>query len=513
MADSLSRKQVPSNPDAERQVLGAVLTDARAMDKVATILQPEDFYIPKHQNIYAAALELYVGKEAIDSLTVISKIPTQKSAVLELIDGVRTSVNLESYARLVKSASEKRSILEVANQLASMAHDKELDEVKSFAKTVVTKVLTNDDERKSLLSPADQVQVLRDLIRAKREGGPIGTSSGFSRLDGLTGGLIPGSLVVVGARTSVGKSSFAENIAENVAKQGKPVLFVSIEMDPDQMMYRFAKRWGLSEAVIDYGSDDAESKQALEDLIEKRLALPLHIWNAPSASTVGIRAHLNQLQADVGEVGLVVVDYLQLLTDTFGGKVPEHLRLGMITKTLKGMAREYQLPVILISQLNRNSDQRGVLPEPRLSDIRESGRIEEDADLILMLWREKEPDFMGNDTHLKIAKNRQGPLGTVPIRFNKPVFTFVEPTNEQLATRPVRDDEEDDDDDYTGGLGGADPDTYGKAWGEEIPRLLGNNPEGINWTTDSMDEADRKKRAYAISQAREEGEEDYPDGY
>lgn len=449
MADNLSRKQVPSNPDAERQVLGAVLTDPKAIDTVATILSPEDFYIPKHQKIYDAALALYVGKEAIDSLTVISRIPDQKSAVLELIDGVRSTVNLESYARLVKAAAEKRGILDVANQLATMAYDKELGEVKSFAKSVVTKVLTNDDERKSLLSPEDQVQVLRDLIRSKRESGPIGTETGFSRLDGMTGGLTPGSLVVVGARTSVGKSSFAENIAENVAKQFKPVLYVSIEMDPDQMMYRFAKRWGLSTSIIDYGTDDEASNKALERLIDKRLKLPLHIWNAPAASTVGIRAHLNQLQAEVGDVGLVVVDYLQLMTDTFGGKIPEHLRLGMITKTLKHMAREYKLPVILITQLNRNSDQRGVLPEPRLSDIRESGRIEEDADLILLLWREKEPDFMGNDTHLKIAKNRQGPLGSVPIIFNKPVFTFSEPTNAQLAARPLVDE----DDESTAGFG------------------------------------------------------------
>jgi replicative DNA helicase len=474
MANSLSRKQVPSNPDAERQVLGAVLTDSKAIDTVATILQPEDFYIPKNQKIYEAALALYVGKEAIDSLTVISRIPEQKAAVLELIDGVRSAVNLESYSRLVKQAAEKRSILDVATQLADMAYDKELEEVKTFAKSVVTKVLTNDDERKSLLSPADQVQVLRDLIKSKREGGPVGTSTGFSRLDGLTGGLIPGSLVVVGARTSVGKSSFAENIAENVAKQGKATLYVSIEMDPEQMMYRFGKRWGLSESIIEYGTNDKDSNRALEALIEKKLALPLHIWNAPSASTVGIRAHLNQLQADVGDVGLVVVDYLQLMTDTFGGKIPEHLRLGMITKTLKHMAREYKLPVVLITQLNRNSDQRGVLPEPRLSDIRESGRIEEDADLILLLWREKEPDHMGNDTHMKIAKNRQGPLGTVPIIFNKPVFTFVEPTNAQLAARPVKDDDEDDDEYETAGLGGGIKEPYASSpeapeTGEEAP--------------------------------------------
>ncbi len=466
MADNLARKTLPSNPDAERQVLGAILTDTRAMDLVAPLLGAEDFYIPKHQRIFDAALTLYAAKDAVDVTTVASRVPEAEATLTELADGIRITTNVESHAGIVKEASQKRNILEVANQLAAMAYDKELTEVKSFAKSVVTQVLTDDDERKSLLSPADQVEVLREMIREKREGGPIGMSSGFTRLDGFTGGLQPGNLIVVGARTSVGKSSFAENIAENVAGQGHAVMYVSVEMDPKQMAYRFAKRWGLSESVVDFGTNDEASNASLERLVEHRLKLPMHIWNAPSANTVGIRAHLNQLQANVGKVGLVIIDYLQLMTDTFGGKIPEHLRLGMISKTLKQMAREYQLPVMLITQLNRNSDQRGVLPEPRLSDIRESGRIEEDADLILMLWREKEADFMGNDTHLKIEKNRQGPLGPVPIKFHKPSFLFSEPTNAELAKRPI----EDDDDGLTSGFttGAGSKETGQAGEGEEI---------------------------------------------
>lgn len=454
MADSLSRKTLPSNPDAERQVLGAILTDANAMDTVAPILSSDDFYIPKHGRVYEAALEIFAAKDAIDYTTLIAKVPQLEPTISELVEAVRRPGNVESHARIVKTAAEKREILGVANELVAMAYDKELPEVKDYAKSVVTKVLTNDEERRSLLTPADQVDILRDLIAKRRDaGGSTGTSTGFSRLDGMTGGLHGGSLVILGARTSVGKSSFAENIAENVAGQGKVVLYVSVEMEPDQMADRFAKRYGLSPSIIEFGVDDDLSNAALEKFIQHRLKLPLYIWDAPSADTVSIRAHLNQLQAEAGTVDLVIVDYLQLMTDTFGGKIPEHLRLGMITKTLKKMAREYKIPVLLITQLNRNSDQRGVLPEPRLSDIRESGRIEEDADLILFLWREKEVDILGNDTHLKIAKNRQGALGIVPIMFTKPVFTFSEPTNAQLAARPVERDENDEDDEETAGYG------------------------------------------------------------
>lgn len=441
MADSLARKTLPSNPDAERQVLGAILTDRKAIDLVAPLLAPEDFYIPKHQKIYEAALAIYTDKDAVDVTTVSAKLPGQQDIVEELADGIRATTNVESHAKVVKTAADKRNILDVANRLASMAYDKELEEVRTFAKTAVTEILTNDDERKKLLSPDDQVDLLYEIIREKRDGGPVAISTGFQRLDGYMGGLKPGDLVVVGARTSVGKSSFAENIAEAVAEQQKPVLYVSVEMEPKQMVYRFAKRWGLSPSIVDYGVDDERSRESVEQFARHRRKLPLYIENAPSATTVEIRAYLNQLQADVGKVELVVVDYLQLMADTFGGKLSENLRLGMITKTLKQMAREYSLPILLITQLNRDSDKRGVLPEPRLSDIRESGRIEEDADVILMLWRDKEPDFMGNDTHLKVEKNRQGPLGKVPIIFNKPTFSFTEPTNAQLANRPTDEEE------------------------------------------------------------------------
>lgn len=457
-----SRKQQPSDQDAERQVLGAILTSARAMDEVAPILLAEDFYIPKHQKIYQAAIDLYAAKNAIDLTTVGSKVPDQKATLVELIDGVRTPANVVDHAKAVKSFARRRDILAVAGKMADLAYDKELEEVQAYAKSVVTQVLTSDDERKSLLSPSDQVKLLRNIIAERKEGINHGVSSGFRRLDALTGGLRRGDLVVLGARTSVGKSSFAECVAENVAKAGHPVLFVSVEMDPAQMAVRMARRWGISEQALN-GVEDQFVDDDLNNFIADRLEMPLYIWNAPGASTVGIRAHLNQLQAQVGAVDLLVIDYLQLLDDTFGGKLPEHIRLGKITKTLKQIAREYQLPIMLVTQLNRASDQRGVLPEPRLSDIRESGRIEEDSDLILFLWKENQMDAFSNDTHLKIAKNRQGPLGKVPIVFNKPAFTFFEPTDAQVRTAQEYARREEQEDDYPSGLGhgSIEPSTQG----------------------------------------------------
>lgn len=491
----MNLKQKPSSPDAERQVLGAIMTDIRAMDHAVTVLHPEDFYLPRHQLIYAAALDLYTAREAIDLTTVSAKVPSVSSTASEIIEGVRDAKNIVSHVKIVKNTSTKRTILDIANSLAEMAHDKELDEVQAYAKGIITKILSDDGERSRLLSPADQVEIMRAMIEEKRKGEVTGISSGFPRLDKLTGGLRRGDLIVIGARTSVGKSTFAENIAENAARAGHRAMFVSIEMDPRQMVYRFMKRAGASEALVEYGADDPTSQVELERIVEQRLNLPVLIHNEPTADTVKIRSMLNQAIAEHGTVDLVVVDYLQLMTDTFGGKIPEHLRLGMITKTLKSMAREYQLPVILISQLNRNSDQRGVLPEPRLSDIRESGRIEEDADLILFLWQ-VQADVLDNDTKLKIGKNRQGPTGEVPIRFHKPSFRFSEPTDSEIMLDKIHQEERQLDRESETPETGPDPDRYGDAWGKEIPRLLGDNPEGINWAFDSMDEVDRKQREY-----------------
>lgn len=420
-------RQQPSNLDVERQVLGAIIIDVRAMDKVAPVLHEDDFYAPKHKQIYGAALELYTGRDAIDVTTLSHKLPGLSSTIADLADAVRSADNVESHVKIIKNLSTKRSILGVANDLVNMAYDNELTEVQSYAKSVVTKILSDDGERSKLLAPADQIEVLRAMVEKRRLGEAAGISTGFPKLDKLIGGLRRGNLIVVGARTSIGKSTYAENIAENVANAGYRAMFVSIEMDPEQIVYRFAKRAGVSDAIIETGANDPESQAALERFIETRLAMPLLVHNEPMADTIKIRSMLNQITAEHGKVDLLVVDYLQLMTDTFGGKLPEHLRLGMITKTLKSMAREYQLPVILITQLNHNSDQRGVLPEPRLSDIRESGRIEEDADVILFLWRVEDEDGRGNDTRLKIAKNRQGPTGEVPVRFHRPSFKFSEP--------------------------------------------------------------------------------------
>jgi replicative DNA helicase len=396
------------------------------MDIVASKLKPEDFYSPKHEKIYTAALELYVNQDAIDTTTLSDKEPGLATVIRDLGDSVRTIDNVESHVKIVKNLAAKRGILGVATELSRMAYDSDLSEVQAYAKGVITHVLTDDDDRKKLLSPADQVEVLRAMVAKRRRGEAVGLSTGFPNLDRLIGGLRRGNLVVIGARTSIGKSSYAENIGENAAKAGNRVVFVSLEMDPEQIAYRFAKRAGVSDSILDYGADDEASNAALEKFIQTRLQLPLFVHNEPLADTVKIRSMLNQTIAEHGKVDLLIVDYLQLMPDTFGGKLPEHLRLGLITKTLKAMARDYEMPIILITQLNRNSDQRGVLPEPRLSDIRESGRIEEDADVILFLWRTEE-DQTGNRTKMKIAKNRQGPTGEVPIRFYEPSFMFSEP--------------------------------------------------------------------------------------
>jgi replicative DNA helicase len=334
----------------------------------------------------------------------------------------------DEWAKDIRNAARRRAIIAAAGKIAAAAYEeKEASEAEDRARAILDTVIT-EDEQEALLSPKRQAEILRVYIESRKDAGSLLVRTGYPTLDlHCGGGLRRGDLIIVAARTSIGKSTYAENIAENVAKNGHRVLFVSVEMTPDQMLYRYAVRTGaLSQSTLEFGITSDVEDEAVTALQEARTKLPFYIYDAPTATVAMIRAQMSRMAVQ-GPLGLVVVDYLQLLADAGGtGKdQKEHLRIGQITKALKHLAREYDVPIILISQLNRNLEYRG--GEPKLADLRESGRIEEDADLVLMLWEVEQADTVGNVTRLKIAKNRQGPTEPLPIRFNKPTFTFVEP--------------------------------------------------------------------------------------
>lgn len=425
-------KTRPNDLAAERALLGSILLDQKAIAKVANKVTPEDFYSPKHGLIYQSMLNAFAEHEPIDSVTLVRhlKDASQAAYIGDLSAATPRSDNVESYAQAVVHAARRRRVIEAASAIAQKAYEEsDASEVENFGRSLIMDAIGSIEEGK-LVTPMAMGDMLMKVV-SHTEPTTIGVPTGFPLFDQMTGGLRRGDLIIVAARTSVGKSTYAENIAERVASSGYPVLFVSVEMSPEQMAYRFAVRSGsLSPSVIEYGPRTPEDTDALRILAEYRRKMPLYILNDPGATTMSVRTAVSQLTLQEGELGLVVVDYLQLLHDNYS-RLPEHLRLGQLTKNLKNIAREFKVPVMLLSQLNRNIEYRG--GEPKLADLRDSGKIEEDADIVMMLWEMDHPNLTGNVTRMKIAKNRQGAKGEVPVSFNKTSFRFTEPkTFEQL---------------------------------------------------------------------------------
>ena len=423
-------KNAPSADRAERSLIGAVLISENIFPELIGRVKPEDFYALKHSKIWEAMHEVFnEGREI--SLVTLGQKATQEGSTAYLAQCMNEVPSTRYYNEWVEeilNASRKRSILYAAGKIAAAVYEEaDAVTVEDRARAILDAVI-QPNEQESLLTPEKQAAILREYIESRKDSNTQLVRTGFPTLDlNCGGGFRRGDLIIVAARTSVGKSTYAENLAENVAKNGNRVLFVSVEMTPEQMLYRYAVRSGtLSHSTLEYGITSEGEDGKVNELQELRKGLPFYIFDAPTATVPMIRAQVSRLNAS-GQLGLVVVDYLQLLADSQpNAKNPqEHLRIGQITKSLKHLAREYDVPIILISQLNRNLEYRG--GEPKLADLRESGRIEEDADLVLMLWELEEADAKGNATRLKIAKNRQGPQGQLPIYFNKPHFTFGEP--------------------------------------------------------------------------------------
>lgn len=422
----------PKADKAEKLLLGACLFNDDVFPMVVNRLTSDDFYDQRHEAIWSAMKDLF-DKSSPINVTTVSRYSTNEMASVYLTQLViDSSVSLprhvESWAEEIKNASRRRALISAAGKIAAVAYEeREATSAQERAREILQLAVEQSEDDK-LLRPEVQAELLQRYVESLKEGTNYVVPTGYPSLDAISGGgLRRGDLIIVAARTSIGKSTYAENIAERVAVSGEKVLFVSVEMSPEQMMYRYAVRSGkVSRAVLEFGIDGDTDQTNLDELKEARRSLPFFILNAPEASVSTIKASVSRLNAEVGQLGLVVVDYLQLMTDSsHAGAEKEHLRIGQITKALKHMAREYNVPIILISQLNRNLEYRG--GEPKLADLRESGRIEEDADLILMLWEMEKEDMMGNATKLKVAKNRQGEKKQLPIRFIKESFTFSEP--------------------------------------------------------------------------------------
>lgn len=449
-SSDLLRRVPPHNVEAEQAVLGGILIRNSVFHTLVDTLTAEDFYLPAHQILYTCFLDLYRKNAPIDLVSVAAALNDQK--VLEAVGGaayladlaqtVVSGANAEYYSTIVRDKSLQRSLIGVCSDIisncfdASRGVDTLLDEseqmVFSISERTSGKVFKSSKE---LIN-----KVFEDLTkRMERKEMVTGVTTGYNRLDQMTAGLQPSDLVIVAARPSMGKTAFALNMAMRASVQDNvPVAIYSLEMSMDQLMMRMLCAWGKVDlSHLRRGYLDSEEWYRLYNAADILGQAPIFIDDTPALSPLELRARTRRLKAESG-VGLVMVDYLQLMrgakrTDSREQEISE------ISRSLKSLAKEMDIPVVALSQLNRKLEER-TDKRPLLSDLRESGAIEQDADVIMFIYRDevyhKQPDNPHKGTaEIIIGKQRNGPIGTSTLAYLG-AYTAFEDLEPGLAPPP-----------------------------------------------------------------------------
>ncbi len=431
----------PQSIEAEQSVLGALLIDRDAVVEVAEFLRPEDFYRNHNGTVYGAILSLYERREPVDIVTVAEVLERQghleqiggSSYLTSLINLTPTAVNAVHYARIVERKAVLRNLIAAAGRIAGVGYEDgaDIDEAVDRAEQELFAVSQKRVSsgflalRTLLHSAYDRLDYLH-----QHKGEISGIRTGFADLDAMTTGLQKSDLVIVAARPSIGKTSLALNFAEHAAvREGKTVGVFSLEMSKEQLVLR------LLSSVANIDSQRLRTG-FLEEMDFTRLApamnalaeAPVYIDDTPNISTMELRTKARRLQAESG-LDMIIVDYLQLMQSSLNSRDANRVQeVSEISRGLKALARELQVPVVALSQLSRQAEMRES-KEPRLSDLRESGSIEQDSDLVMFLWREKErgaeEDADGEVVNLKLAKHRNGPTGETKLWFRKRQTRFV----------------------------------------------------------------------------------------
>ncbi len=435
-------KLPPQDLEAEMSVLGALMLDNKAILKVADVLEPADFYLPAHRKIYETMTSLFGKGEPIDALTVTAALRRRKQLkavggeqyVSDLIENVPTSAHVERYAAIVHEERVRRDLItasaEISEQsLTEQSFDKLLDEVEQriFGLSQASRVQKFIHLRDELPVAYERFEKLH---AGDKEGRLRGVPSGFRALDNILSGFQQSDLVIIGARPSFGKTSLALDIARNAALRNKTVGFFSLEMSTDQIVDRIVASqaqvslWRLRTGNISDETEFALIQHALGELSD----VPLFIEDTASPTMLHLRSMARKLQLEHG-LDLLLIDYIQLIMP--GGRSDNMVQqMTEISRNLKALARELKIPVIAISQLSRAVEQReGKIP--RLSDLRESGSIEQDSDVVLFLYRKDRgtldseiADDDRNQVEVIVAKHRNGPIGSVKLYFDPEKVTF-----------------------------------------------------------------------------------------
>jgi replicative DNA helicase len=446
---SLSDKQVaqlripPHSQEAESSVLGGLLLDNNSWDKVADLLAEADFYRYEHRLVFASITSLVNANRPADVITVFEQMQSQGKAeeigglayLNSLAQYVPSSANIRRYAEIVRERSILRKLVSVSDEIATSALNTNGRPVTNILDEAEQKIFSIGEEgsrmRQGFQSMDKLVVQLLDRVEemSKNPNDITGVPTGFFDLDRMTSGMQAGDLLVLAARPSMGKTALAINIAEHVAlHEDLPVAVFSMEMGASQLAIRIVGSIGrIDQGRLRTGKLIDDEWPRLSDAIERLKTVSLSIDETPGLTTSELRASARRLARSCGKLGLVVVDYLQLMSGSGGGDGENRAtELGEISRGLKMLAKELQCPVIALSQLNRGVEQR-TDKRPMMSDLRESGAIEQDADVIMFIYRD---DYYNKDSkepgvaEIIIAKQRNGPTGTVKLTFLKPITKF-----------------------------------------------------------------------------------------
>ena len=447
----------PQNLEAEEAVLGSILLEQDSIISVMEFLVPDDFYRVAHQLIFAAMIELNQNSEAIDPITVSEKLRQKnqidnvggEAGIIELLDKVPTAANVEFYTQIVLEKSTRRKLIKTSTNIVKNAYQED-ETIANVLDTAERDILSVSEGRnKAGFIPIRDV--LHDAYesleeRSKNNGEVTGIATGYIGLDRMTSGLHADELIILAARPSVGKTAFVLNIAKNVAVNlNETVAIFSLEMGAESLVERII----CSHASINAGHLKT-GKLTDEEYTQYFVATgvlaeaPIYIDDTPGIRVSEIRAKCRRLKQERNNLGLVVIDYLQLIEGN--GKESRQQEVSEISRNLKKLAKELKVPVIALSQLSRGVEQRQD-KRPIMSDIRETGSIEQDADIVAFLYRDdyyrQEPDENGhvpevapNSTiEVIIEKNRSGPRGTVELNFMKEFNKFTNLVPDEIEQR------------------------------------------------------------------------------
>jgi replicative DNA helicase len=439
---SISDTPLPHNFLAEKIILSCLLINYEAIEITIKTVRVETFYFINHQEIYKAIVEMYRKKLTINVFSVndflketgrLNKIGGTK-VLLELLNQIPNLVYLEEYIQLIQDKFLRRSLINLGYETINSAYITNIPlenilndfEKKSFK-------LTNElIEEKKLTTAELFSNVFLELKEKALKPELPGLGSGFYDLDSLTQGFQKSDLIILAGRPSMGKTAFVLNITENILKKYKaPILFFSLEMSKEQLIYRLlSNETGISQTRLKIGNLYKEDWNKLKEGIQNYSRLPFFIDDQVNLTIQDIRSKIKKILFEQNKIGLIVIDYLQLL---LGSKLRSENRvqeLSQITRALKNLAKEFQIPIIVLSQLSRNVESR-INKRPVLSDLRESGSIEQDADLVLMLYRENYYNSTAEKiekitpAELILVKHRNGPLGTVELSFQNDPIKFL----------------------------------------------------------------------------------------